>query len=111
MAHVKVYYVVEECWYDEEKDEGGSCPEWKFIEGDYKKVIWDGNRLTIGKKRIITENVRSYGKNDIEFLEIDGVVFRDVRPETLEKERQESEKRLERFMENLRKDLGRKEAK
>ena len=95
MAHVKVYYV-EEVYY-EENGECFSCPEWFFIENDYKKVIWDGNRLTIGKKRIITENVSSYGKNDIEFLEIDGVVFRDVRPETLEKNRIESEKRIERF--------------
>lgn len=95
MAHVKVYYV-EEVPY-EENGEYFSCPEWFFIENDYKKVIWDGNRLTIGKKRIITENVSSYGKNDIEFLEIDGVVFRDVRPETLEKNRIESEKRIERL--------------
>ena len=94
MAHVKVYYV-EEVYY-EENGECFSCPEWFFIENDYKKVIWDGNRLTIGKKRIITENVSSYGKNDIEFLEIDGVVFRDVRPETLEKNRQAKEKLLER---------------
>ena len=94
MAHVKVYYV-EEVIY-EENGERFSCPEWFFIENDYKKVIWDGNRLTIGKKKIITENVSSYGKNDIEFLEIDGVVFRDVRPETLEKNRQAKEKLLER---------------
>ena len=107
MAHVKVYYV-EETPYEENGD-CFSCPEWFFIENDYKKVIWDGNRLTIGKKKIITQEVSCYGKNDIEFLEIDGVVFRDVRPETLEKERQEHEKRFEEFIQHIKEQ--RKEAK
>ena len=110
MTHVKVLFVVEEFWYDEEKDEGGSYPEWKFIEGNYKKVIWDGKSLTIGKRKIITSEIISYGKNEIEYLEIDGKVFRDVRPETLQKEKEEREEMLNEFFEFVKEHaLARKE--
>ena len=102
MAHVKVLFVVEESWYDEEKDEGGSCPEWKFIEGDYKKVIWNGESLTIGRRKIITQEMSNYGKNDIEYLEIDGKVFRDVRPETLEREEKERKERLDELFKRIK---------
>ena len=76
MAHVKVKYVEETCCADEH----GfimSYPEWKFLEGTYKKVIWDGLSLTIGNKKIITSALSDYGKNDIEYLEIDGKVYID----------------------------------
>ena len=92
MAHVKVSYVVE--------DRDG--PEWKYQEGTYKRVIWNGKALTIGNKTIITQALSTYGINDIEYLEIDGTVYRDVRPETLKKEKEEREQRLMKFLDNCR---------
>ena len=95
MAHVKVKYVEEV--YDQ--DFGGSYPVWKVLEGTYKRVIWDGNSLIVGNRKIITKEISTYGTNDIEYLEIDGEVYRDIRPETLQKDKEEHEKRLARFQE------------
>ena len=102
MAHVKVKYV-EETYYDDEYG-GGSYPEWKVLEGTYKKVIWDGESLTVGHTKIITQALSTYGRNDIQYLEIDGEIYLDKRPETIRKQKEEQEKRWKEFVEDARKD-------
>lgn len=73
MAHVKVKYHEEE-WY-EEHGAHYSFPKFKFLEGDYKKVKWDGYELCVGNRKIITQELSEYGLNDIDYLEIDGKVY------------------------------------
>lgn len=99
MAHVKVKYV-EETFYDDEELGGCSYPEWKLLEGDYKKVKWDGESLTVGHTKIITQSLSTYGINDIQYLEIDGDVYVDNRPETLRKQEEEREKRWKEILED-----------
>lgn len=76
MAHVKCRYVVDD--FD--------VVERLFLEGDYKKVIWDGLELKVGKKTILTHAWYEYkyaigeectmgGSTDIEYLAIDGHVY------------------------------------
>ena len=73
MAHVKVKYHEEE-WHEDEHGHY-SFPEFKFLEGDYKKVKWDGYELRVGSRKIITQELSEYGLNDIDYLEIDGTVY------------------------------------
>lgn len=79
MAHVK-------CKYSVEDEEG--CFEDLFLEGDYKKVAWDGEILLVGNKRIrsrmyyennLERTGYGYlgGYNDIWFLQIDDDIYID----------------------------------
>ncbi len=76
MAHVKVHYIVDDC---DSVDE-------RFLEGDYKRVSWDGLVLKAGNKTIYSAAyfesqeekdgiLIPYGATDIWSLEIDGHVF------------------------------------
>lgn len=78
MAHVRVCYREETYWVDNDGTEG-SFPEDKFIEGDFKKVKWDGEKLILGRKTIITQSLSTYGINDIDYLEIDGEIYIEKR--------------------------------
>ena len=83
MAHVKVVW------------SQGSYASYDelFLEGDYKRVSFDGMELVVGNKRIrdlvwfqekAEEENNPYILNDaseILYLEIDGKVFRDVKEE------------------------------
>ena len=54
----------------------------KYIEGDYKRIIWDGQVLELGKNRQILgriNNVFSESETGIDYLEIDGNVIIDER--------------------------------
>ena len=74
MAHVKVCYREETYWVDD-RGIGSSFPQTKFIEGDYKKVKWDGEKLILNRQTIITQALSTYGVNDIDYLEIDGEIY------------------------------------
>lgn len=78
MAHVKVHYIVDNC----------DCADERFLEGDYKRVSWDGLVLKAGNKTIYSSAyfeseeeklghgmLIPYGATDILGLEIDGHVF------------------------------------
>ena len=92
MARVIVSFV-------EEHGDGG--PVFKYIEGEYKKVKWDGQALTIGNKKIITRALSTYGLNDILLLVINGEIY--FKRPTPKEEKAEEERRVKKALEWLEK--------
>jgi len=98
MARVIVSFV-------EEHDETG--PVFKYIEGEYKKVKWDGQTLTIGNKKIITRELSTYGLNDILLLVINGEIYiKRLTPEEIkaEEERRAQRRSLQECFEIIKKE-------
>ena len=103
MAYVKCRYVVMQCannwcpWPEEttvdrlhkyecegadEEGELVTCrfaePEERYLEGEYKRVTWDGT-LKVGGKTISETRKKTYygdeAEEGIHYLEIDGLVY------------------------------------
>ena len=75
MTHVKVIYQKER-W----AEDGNSYPEFDlFLEGNFKKLEWDGEILTVKGMEIKTHSACDYGCDDIRYLEIDGTIIIDNR--------------------------------